>query len=243
MIHETPYERPINDDPVSASPALAPSRSPLTGSMVRLEPIDPDRHTAALYRAGHATEAARDSWQFLPWGPFQSEAAMHAQLLDFAAQPDRLFYAICDQGTGEAVGKATYLDIQPTARVIEIGGIWFAPEFARTSGATEALFLMLAYALDNLGYRRMQWRCNALNEKSRAATRRLGYRFEGIWYNHMIVKGRNRDTAWYSILDSEWPAVRATIQAWLDPANFDADGQQRISLSRMMTAATGYGNS
>jgi RimJ/RimL family protein N-acetyltransferase len=238
MMHETPHERRLNDDPVSVSPALFPSRSLLTGSMVRLEPIDPDRHTTALYRAGHAYEAARQSWQFLKWGPFPSEAAMHAKLRDFAAQSHRLFYAICDRTTGEAVGKATYLDIQPTSGVIEIGGLWFAPKFARTRGATEALFLMLANAMDDLGYRRMQWRFNALNEKSRAAARRLGYRFEGVWYNHMIVKERNRDTAWYSILDTEWPAIRSTIRAWLDPENFDADGQQRQSLSTMMTTAT-----
>jgi RimJ/RimL family protein N-acetyltransferase len=238
MMDEWPFERPINDDPVAVTPALVPSGSPLTGRMVQLEQIDPHRHTTALYRAGHATDAARRSWDFLPWGPFPSEAAMHAQLSDFAAQPDRRFYAICDLETGGAVGKATYLDIQPTYRVIEIGGIWFAPKFARTTGATEALFLMLAHAMDDLGYRRMQWRCNALNEKSRATARRLGYRFEGVWYNHMIVKGRNRDTAWYSILDTEWPTIRSTIQAWLDPVNFDAAGLQRQSLSAMMATAT-----
>jgi len=138
MLDEMPYQRRTNDDPIMASAALFPSRSVLAGSEVRLEPIDPDRHTAALYQAGNATEAARRSWDFLPWGPFPSEAAMHAQLRDFAAQPDRLFYAICDRATGEAIGKATYLDIQPTPRVIEIGGIWFAPQFARTRGATGA---------------------------------------------------------------------------------------------------------
>lgn len=236
MLDERPYQRRISDDPVTVSSATFPTRSVLTGSEVQLEPIDPDRHTAALYRTGHATEVARRSWDFLPWGPFPNEAAMHAQLRDFAARPDRLFYAICDRATGEAVGKAAYLDIQPTPRVIEIGGIWFAPNFARTRGATEALFLMLAHAMDNLGYRRLQWRCNALNEKSRAAARRLGYRFEGIWYHHMIVKGRNRDTAWYSILEAEWPAIRSTIQAWLDPSNFDAADLQRRSLSRMIAA-------
>jgi RimJ/RimL family protein N-acetyltransferase len=243
MMDEWPFERPINDDPVAVTPALVPSGSPLTGRMVRLEQIDPHRHTTALYRAGHETEAARRSWDFLPWGPFPNEAAMHAQLRGFAVQPNRLFYAVCDRETGEAVGKATYLDIQPTSRVIEIGGIWFAPKFARTRGATEALFLMLAHAMDDLGYRRMQWRCNALNEKSRAAARRLGYQFEGIWYNHMIVKGRNRDTAWYSILDTEWPAIRSTVQSWLDPANFNAAGEQRRSLSKMMAAATARSDS
>ena len=237
MTGETPIKRRINNDPVTLPPAMMPARSVLTGNMVRLEPIDPARHTAALYRAGHATEAARQSWAFLPWGPFPSEGAMQAQLRDFAAAQDRVFYAICDLATGEAVGKATYLDIQPTSGVIEIGGIWFAPGFARSRGATEALFLMLSYAMDDLGYRRMQWRCNALNEKSRAAARRLGYRFEGIWFNHMIVKERNRDTAWYSILDIEWPAVRTAIKTWLDPENFDAAGLQRRSLSAMTAAA------
>jgi RimJ/RimL family protein N-acetyltransferase len=237
MTDETPNKRRINDDPVTLSLAMVPARSVLTGSTVRLEPIDPARHTAALYREGHATEAARQSWTFLPWGPFPSEATMHAQLRSFAAALDLGFYAICDLATGEAVGKATYLDIQPASGVIEIGGIWFAPRFARSRGATEALFLMLSYAMDNLGYRRMQWRCNALNEKSRAAARRLGFRFEGIWFNHMIVKGRNRDTAWYSILDTEWPAIRTAIKTWLDPENFDSGGVQRRSLSVMTAVA------
>ena len=165
MTDEMLGKRRINDDPVTLPPALVPARSVLTGSTVQLEPIDPGRHTSALFRAGNSTEAARDSWAFLPWGPFQNEAAMHAQLRDFAAALDRVFYAICDRATGGAVGIATYLDIQPASGVIEIGGIWFAPKFARSRGATEALFLMLAYAMDDLGYRRMQWRCNALNEK------------------------------------------------------------------------------
>ena len=154
MTDEIPNKRRINDDPVALPPALVPARLVLTGSMVRLEPIDPARHTAALYRAGHTTEAARSSWAFLPWGPFPSEVAMHAQLRDFAASLDRVFFAICDRTTGDAVGVATYLDIQPASGVIEIGGIWFAPNLQRTRAATEALFLMLAYAMDDLGYRR-----------------------------------------------------------------------------------------
>lgn len=233
MPHETPHQRRIHDDPVPPPPALVPSRSALTGSTVRLEPIDPARHTAALFRAANGSEAARESWAFLPWGPFPTEAAMHAQLRSFAAALDRVFYAICDINTGEAVGKATYLDIQPPSGVIEIGGIWFAPDFARSRGATEAMFLMLSYAMDDLGYRRMQWRCNALNSKSRSAALRLGFRFESIWFNHMIVKGRNRDTAWYSILDTEWPAIRNALQTWLAPRNFDSSGVQRSSLSEL----------
>ena len=134
MMDETPDKRRINDDPVAPPPALVPARSVLTGSMVRLEPIDPARHAAVLYRVGHTTEAARNSWAFLPWGPFPSEAAMHAQLRDFAASLDRVFYAICDQTTGDAVGVATYLDIQPASGVIEIGGIWFAPGLRTQDG-------------------------------------------------------------------------------------------------------------
>jgi RimJ/RimL family protein N-acetyltransferase len=158
---------------------------------------------------------------------------MREQLWQFAAALDYVFYAICDPATGDAAGMATFLDIQPKVGVIEIGGIWFAPDFKRTRAATESLFLMLSYAMDTLGYRRMQWRCNALNTSSRLAAKRLGFRFEGVWYNHMIVKGRNRDTAWYSILDTEWTAIRGAIAAWLDPANFDAAGAQIQSLSAM----------
>lgn len=236
MADEALFPRNINGDPVATPRGLVPARTSLTGTAVRLEPLDPARHAAALYRAGHASDAALQSWAYLPWGPFPNEAALRDQLRTFAAALDRIFYAICDPATGEAVGKAAYLDIQPSAGVIEIGGIWFAPAAQRTRAATEAMFLMLAYAMDDLGYRRMQWRCNAQNAKSRAAARRLGFRFEGIWFNHMIVKGHNRDTAWYSILDTEWPAIRTALKAWLDPANFDAAGGQLQSLSAMTAA-------
>ena len=238
MVDEALFARRISGDPVREPPGLVPARVALTGTATRLEPLDPIRHTAALFEAGHGGDSALRSWEFLPWGPFSSEAAMCSQLREFASELGRVFYAICDQATGQATGMATYLDIQPKAGVIEIGGIWFAPEFARTRGATEALFLMLRYAMDDLGHRRMQWRCNALNAKSRAAAKRLGFRFEGIWFNHMIVKGVNRDTAWYSILDTEWPSIRGAIEAWLDAANFDAAGMQKRSLSAMTAALT-----
>jgi RimJ/RimL family protein N-acetyltransferase len=230
------FARRINCDPVATPRGVVPARTTICGASARLEPLDAAHHTSSLYRLGHDSQAALESWQYLPWGPFATEAAMCAQLRSFSSALDRIFYAVCDSITGEAVGMATYLDIQPSAGVIEIGGIWFAPAFQRTRAATEAMFLMLAYAMDELGYRRMQWRCNALNSKSRAAARRLGFRFEGIWFNHMIVKGQNRDTAWYSILDTEWPAVKTAIEAWLDPTNFDAQGNQRRSLSTMIAA-------
>jgi RimJ/RimL family protein N-acetyltransferase len=233
MTDEAVFSRPVNSNPVNFSTRAFPERRVLTGSVVQLEPLDPVRHGDALYRAGHDNDAALRSWEYLPWGPFPSEDAMREQFRKFAASPDLVYFAICDRTTSEAFGKATYLDIHPEAGAIEIGGIWFAPKYQRTLAATEAIFLLLAYAMDDLGYRRMQWRCNARNAKSRAAARRLGFRFEGIWFNHMIVKGLNRDTAWYSILDSEWPAVRASIRAWLDAANFNAAGNQQKSLSSM----------
>jgi RimJ/RimL family protein N-acetyltransferase len=156
-----------------------------------------------------------------------------------AAAFDRVWFAMRPSSSGIASGMATYLDIRPLDGVIEIGGIWFEPALQRTRAATEALYLMLAHAMDGLGYRRMQWRCNSLNSKSRNAARRLGFRFEGVFYNHMIVKGHNRDTAWYSILDEEWPEVRELIKSWLDDANFDAAGNARRSLSEMMRRLRG----
>jgi RimJ/RimL family protein N-acetyltransferase len=230
---EIVFPRRINGDPVTPPPGLVPARAPLVGSAVVLEPLDPARHAAALHRAGHDGEAALRIWDYLPYGPFVAEDVFRAYLRDCAAAFDPIHFAICDAATREPAGMASFMDIQPKTGVIEIGGIWFSPALQRTRAATEALFLMLTHALDDLGYRRMQWRCNAQNAKSRVAARRLGFRFEGIWFNHLVFKGRNRDTAWYSILDTEWPAIREAITAWLDPANFDAAGRPKHSLSAM----------
>ena len=236
MIDEVPFPRRVNGDAVKAPPGLVPARTVLAGSEIRLEPLDPARHAAELHRAGHGTEAALRIWDYLPYGPFPAEDIFRAYLRECAAAFDPIHFAICNTATGQPAGMASFMDIQPKTGVIEIGGIWFCPALQRTRAATEALFLMLAHALDDLGYRRMQWRCNAQNAKSRAAAKRLGFRFEGIWFNHLVFKGRNRDTAWYSILDSEWPAIREAIKAWLDPANFDAAGRAKRSLSAMTVA-------
>jgi RimJ/RimL family protein N-acetyltransferase len=144
--------------------------------------------------------------------------------------PDRLPFAIRDVRTEAIVGMAMYIEITPAHGVSELGYIWLAPSAQRTPLATEALYLMLRHAFDDLKYRRMQWRCNALNESSRAAAVRLGFVFEGIFYQHQVLKGRNRDTAWYSMLDADWPRVRANFERWLAAENFDAQGRQRISL-------------
>ena len=232
---EQPFPRPLSGRPVPNPPnGLVPPRSPLVGRHIRLEPLNPDLHAAELYRASHGSDEALRIWDFLPWGPWPDESSFLARMRGEAAAFDRVWFAMRPSNSGIASGMATYLDIHPLDGVIEIGGIWFTPTLQRTRAATEALFLMLAHAMDDLGYRRMQWRCNSLNVKSRNAARRLGFRFEGVFYNHMVVKGRNRDTAWYSILDDEWPEVRDIIKAWLDDGNFDTAGNARRSLATMM---------
>ena len=208
--------RPLSDRLVEPHPSRKPPQSMrLIGRFVQLEPLDPSIHIDELYEASHRDEEARQVWDYLPDGPWSDRAEFLQWLVCTADRPQRIAFAIRSKQTGTAIGMAQYLDIQPQAGVIEIGYIWFAPELQRTRGSTEALFLLLSHAIGELGYRRMQWRCNSLNQRSRAAARRLGFKFEGIFYNHMIVKGKNRDTAWYSILDNEWPSLKDTIETWL----------------------------
>ncbi|HTS55440.1 MAG TPA: GNAT family protein [Burkholderiales bacterium] len=223
--------RSVSGDRIETLPSgRSPERRILEGRLVIVEPVESERHAQPLYLASHETAEAREIWRYLPDGPFEDVATFTAWLGAMAVAPDRAVFAFRDKASGRAGGMATYLDIRPSHGSIEVGYIWFAPFLQRTPQATEALFLMLRYALDELHYRRMQWRCNALNDTSRAAAVRLGFTFEGIFYQHMVVKGHNRDTAWYSILDSEWPRIRANFEAWLAPGNFDAQGRQRRSL-------------
>jgi RimJ/RimL family protein N-acetyltransferase len=226
--------RGISGSKVEIQPSgRAPESSPLKGALVVLEPFDPDRHCEELYSAPHGDEEAKRVWSYLPDGPFEDAAAFAIWAMRMVADPDRRVYAIRDKHAGRCGGMASYLDIQPSHGCMEMGYIWFAPFFQRTAQATEALFVMLRYAFDSLRYRRMQWRCNALNEKSRAAAERLGFTFEGVFHQHMVVKGCNRDTAWYSIVDHEWPRIRTNFESWLSPSNFDAHGGQILSLSRL----------
>ncbi len=232
---EAPYPRPLSGAEVSVLPsARIPARTEIAGEVVTLEAQDAAKHAEQLYSVSHSTDEALRIWDYLPYGPWQSEGAYDGALRGQTASFDTIFYTIRDNASGRYLGQASYLDITPQTGVIEIGHIWFAPELQRTRGATEALYLMLCYAMDDLAYRRMQWRCNSLNEKSRGAARRLGFRFEGIFYNHLIFKGMNRDTAWYSILDDEWPEVKGIIGSWLDPSNFDENGAVRSSLIEAM---------
>ena len=227
----TDRERPLPIGPeVATHSARLPERTPIDGRDVELVPIDVAAHGPTLYALSHDGPERDAQWMYLWDGPYPSEAAFLDNLAEKAVSTDPFFVSIVERATGDAVGVASYLRITPKDRVIEVGSILFTPRLQRTRGATEAMFLMARHAFDTLGYRRYEWKCNALNAPSRRAARRLGFTFEGIFRQHMIVKGRSRDTAWFAMLDRDWPAIRAAYDAWLDPANFDADGRQRQPL-------------
>ncbi len=208
-------------------PARLPDRMPLEGELVRLEPVDPARHAESLYVAARGHDAI---WTHLAYGPFESEAAFTKWLQERRASQDPVFYAVVDRASGLAQGMASLMRFVPADGVIEVGHIWFAPVLQRTRQATEAIYLLARHAFDDLGYRRLEWKCDSLNVASRRAAERFGFTFEGVFRQHMVVKGRNRDTAWFSITDAEWPLRRAAFEAWLAPANFDSSGRQRLSL-------------
>ncbi len=227
---------PRNDSPlgapVNSAPARRPQHTTLAGRRVTLVPLDPAAHAPALYEATCRTENEA-LWLYLSNGPFAGREDFDAHLAKIAVSEDPLYFAIVDNVSGLAAGYAAYLRIEPGHRVIEVGGILFSPRLQRTAGATEAMYLMARHAFEDLGYRRYEWKCHSLNTPSRRAALRLGFTFEGIFRQHMIVKGRNRDTAWFSMLDTEWPVRKGALERWLDPSNFDADGRQKQSLSAL----------
>ncbi|HLI50833.1 MAG TPA: GNAT family protein, partial [Thermomicrobiaceae bacterium] len=190
------------------------------------------------FEASHDVPNGERIWDYLPYGPFASLEDFSDWLDDCARSDDPLFFAIRDLKSGKALGMASYLRIVPEHAVIEIGHIWFAPALQKTPTATDAIFLMLRHALSDLGYRRMEWKCDALNTGSRRAATRFGFSFESIFYQAVDVKGLNRDTAWFSILDYEWPEIRENFEHWLAPENFGASGRQRSSLREMNWAST-----
>jgi len=184
---------------------------------VSLVPLDPDAHAAELFAASHdgSDEAAR-MWAYMAYGPWADEASMRAWAEPLRWSDDPLFFTVIDRPSGDPVGVVTFMSIDPAMRHLELGNIWFAPRAQRTRANTESVYLMLRTAFDELDHRRVEWKCDALNARSRAAADRLGFTFEGVFRQHMIIKGRNRDTAWYAMLDSEWPAVKANMERWLD---------------------------
>ncbi|MES1938080.1 GNAT family N-acetyltransferase [Salinisphaera hydrothermalis] len=209
-----------------------PAREPMAGRFCRLEPLSPTRHAATLYEQ-IAIDDDPSGWTYLGYGPFQSAAAYRAWVADVAAGDDPLFFAIVDAQDNQPIGVASYLRIDPPNGAIEVGHLHFTHRLRQTPAATEAMALMMRRAFE-LGYRRYEWKCDALNAPSRRAAARLGFQFEGVFRQAVVYNGRSRDTAWFSIIDREWPAIDSTLTAWLAPANFDAAGRQRQSLSAFM---------
>jgi len=214
-----------------AGPWPVPEPVPLEGPHVRLEPLDAARHGPSLAALTHGDPVRDASWDWMAVGPFADDGAAQAWLATCAAGSDPLFFALLDRADGRAKGVLSLMRITPAWGTIEIGNIWLAPEIQRTALPTAAYRLLFAHALETLGYRRLEWKCNASNLPSRRAAARLGFTYEGTFRQHMVVKGRNRDTAWFALLDHEWPAARAALDAWLDPANFDPAGRQLFSLA------------
>ena len=232
---------PVNElgqpigDPVEWSPAAPPPRQPIEGRFCRIESLDTDRHAAELHAANLLDESGA-MWTYMPYGPFASLDEYRAWCRQMAASDDPLFYAIIDVASGRVAGVASYLRIEPASGVIEVGHIAYSPLLQRTAAATEAMYLMMRRVFAELGYRRYEWKCDALNRPSRRAADRLGFTFEGIFRQATMYKGRNRDTAWYSVTDSEWPDLKARYEAWLAPSNFDEEGVQRQSLGELLAS-------
>lgn len=207
-------------------PPPTPNGVEMTGSYARLLPLSAETHAALLFRS---FEGHDHVWDYMPYGPFSSAAQYHRWVRDQEAQSDPLFYAIQNLESGNWEGVASYLRITPDMGSIEVGHINYSPALQNTRAGTEAMYLMMQWAFE-AGYRRYEWKCNALNRGSRQAAQRYGFSYEGVFRQAAIVKGRNRDTAWFAAIDAEWPALQAAYQAWLAPQNFDATGQQRERL-------------
>jgi RimJ/RimL family protein N-acetyltransferase len=218
--------------PVGGKPAPRPGVVVLEGRYGRIEKLDAARDGASLWQAVKGQNAL---WPYMAYGPFPDEPAFAAWLVERPALEDPYSYAIID-AQGRAVGIATLMEIRPAMRVIEVGNIVYTPLLQRTPLGTEAQYLLAKYVFETLGYRRYEWKCNALNAPSRRAALRYGFTFEGIFRQHFIVKGRNRDTAWFSMLDSEWPARKGAFERWLSSENFDKDGRQKTSLAALNAA-------
>ena len=210
-----PHDLPVGE-PVGGGPARLPGRARLEGRYVALAPVDPVEDAEPLWRAAHdGSPGAERVWTYLAYGPFADTAEMRQWLDAVSPSEDPLFLTV--HGPGGPCGVVSLMSVDPEMRRIEVGHIWFAPAAQRSEANTESVYLMLREAFDELGYRRVEWKCDALNARSRRAAERLGFTFEGVFRQHMVIKGRNRDTAWFSMLDAEWPAARAAFERWLEP--------------------------
>jgi RimJ/RimL family protein N-acetyltransferase len=227
---ENRFGQPIGWPLPDWTPRPRPPRDPMVGRFCRLVAPEPARHAAEIF--ADAGDPAQDSlWTYLAYGPFETEAQYQAWMDSVTDGQDPLFHAVIDAATGKAAGLASYLRIDPAVGSIEVGHLFFGPRLQRSAAATEAMYLMMRRAFDELGYRRYEWKCDALNLPSRRAAERLGFQFEGVFRQATVYKQRNRDTAWFSIIDQDWPRLKAGFEAWLDPGNFDAEGRQRRPLA------------
>jgi len=231
-----PTNQPVGDA-LDFKPVSRPGREPLRGERVVVRPLDADRDAEPLYAESHPPNGDAAVWTYLPDGPYQSPGHLRRMLAWAQTCEDPLYFALAPLPAERPAGMASYLRITPEFGVIEIGHIWFGSSLRRTTAATEAIFLLARHAFDDLGYRRLEWKCNALNASSCRAAERFGFTFEGVFRKHMVVKGRNRDTAWFSITDDEWPAIRLGFERWLAPENFDETGAQRRRLSDLIAEA------
>jgi RimJ/RimL family protein N-acetyltransferase len=213
-----------------------PQRVALEGRLARLEPVAAT-HAASLFAAAQGPDADPGLWDYLGYGPFADLNGFTAWVEERAASEDPLFFAVVDRATGEARGMVSFMRMDPANGVIEIGHIWFGAGLQRSRAATETIYLLARHAFDDLGYRRLEWKCNNENARSKRAAERFGFTFEGVFRQHMITKGRNRDTAWFSIIDREWPAIRSGFERWLADDNFDAAGNQKRSLAECRVTA------
>jgi RimJ/RimL family protein N-acetyltransferase len=224
-------------EPVDWSPAKTPAPTTLRGEHVILRPVNAATDAESLYAVSHPPEGDAAIWTYLPDGPYESPEHM-AEMLRWAERGEgRVYFTLVRAGDERPLGTASYLRFKPEMGSIEIGHIWFGAPLQRTTAATEAIYLLAHHAFEELGYRRLEWKCNALNSASRRAAERFGFVFEGIFRKHQVVKGRNRDTAWFAIADEDWPAVRTGFQGWLASENFDAEGRQARTLGELVGAA------
>lgn len=229
-IRTNEFGQPIGPAMPDWTPRQQPGAVTLKGRFCSLEPLNPAKHAAELFAA---YRPAPQNWTYMFAGPFEREADYVAYAEAIAKSTDPQHYAVIDQQTGKAVGTLSLMRIEPVHGVIEVGNVAFSPLLQKTPISTEAQFLLMAYAMDELGYRRYEWKCDALNAPSRKTAERLGFVFEGIFRQAVIYKGRSRDTAWFSITDGEWPQVKAAFNAWLAPQNFDAQGMQKQSVQAL----------
>lgn len=218
--------RPLGPLVPNWTPPPRPTGVILLGTYAELAPLSAEAHAALLYGAYDSHDAV---WDYMPVGPFSSAAQYYRWARDHEGKPDPYFYAIRNLETGQWEGTASHMRITPDVGCIEVGYIAYSPALQRTRAATEAMYLMMKWAFE-MGYRRYEWKCNALNAPSRRAAQRLGFSYEGVFRQARIDKGRNRDTAWFAIIDAEWPALKEAYEAWLDPGNFDGEGLQRERL-------------